>query len=222
MIKNEKKLDFFLPFIYYNSVNQQLNYFEVRILISFVEFDDLSDEELISRIRSGEDKLFSVLAHRYLPFIRFLATRYSVYSMEIDDLIQEGTIALFGAIRDYRTGESAFSSFAFLCIRRALADACKSVGRKRRIPVSMIAPLEDCGEFSDSENPEKILIEREEYRNLTDSIRLELSEMEYQVLADFLAGNSYATISEKQGISVKSVDNALRRIRTKLKDKKSV
>ena len=86
----------------------------------------------------------------------------------------------------------------------------------------MIVSLDDSGEFSDASNPEKMLIEQEDYENLTELIRLELSEMEYKVLAEFLAGSSYADISGKLGISNKSVDNALRRIRSKLKNKKSV
>ena len=191
-------------------------------MTSFVEFDGLSDEKLVSRIRSGEDGLFSELAHRYLPLIRYLAAQYSLYSIETDDLIQEGTIALYDAVRDFRAGESAFSSFAVLCIRRAMGDERKTLGRKRRVPLSLIVSLDDSGEFSDASNPEKMLIEQEDYENLTELIRLELSEMEYKVLAEFLAGSSYADISGKLGISNKSVDNALRRIRSKLKNKKSV
>lgn len=191
-------------------------------MIFFVEYDDLSDEELVSRIQEGQRELFSVLARRHRPLIRYLATQFSAYNIETDDLIQEGTIALYRAVYDYREGETSFVTFAGLCIRRAFSDERKMLGRKRRIPPSQIAPLDEQTGLSDSFDPEKILIEREDYEKLAHSIRLELSGLEYKVLSDFLQGNSYADISERLGISPKSVDNALRRIRTKLKDKNSV
>ncbi len=188
----------------------------------FVEFDDLSDEELVSRIQKGEGELFSVLARRHLPLIRYLATQFSAYNIETDDLIQEGTIALYRAVYDYREGETSFVSFAGLCIRRAFSDERKMLARKRRIPPSQISSLDEQVGLSDVFDPEKILIQREDYETLAHSIRLELSEMEYKVLSEFLQGHSYADISERLSLSSKSVDNALRRIRTKLKDKNSV
>lgn len=187
---------------------------------SFVDnYRNLSDQEIVAHINAGEYELFPVIIHRYLSAIRFYASEFSGAGCDADDLIQEGTMALYSAVKGYQPQRASFSTFASTCIRRAMIGQLKSAGRKRRIPGELISSLDEGVEIADSNSPEKIFFDKESYKSLTDSIRLELSELEYKVLLSFLSGKNYASVAAEVGISVKSVDNSLRRIRAKLKDK---
>ena len=183
----------------------------------FVEdYANLSDNELISHIRKGEYRYLEILSAKYKPMISNIASDYISDDFELDDLVQEGEIALLSAVRSYSKDKSSFRTFANLCVTRAISSFVKSAAVAKRIPSGLIDPIDDT-DFSDEASPESIVIEREEYKNLTNRIKLTLSELEYKVLCEFLQGNSYTDISKKLGISVKSVDNALRRVREKIK-----
>lgn len=183
----------------------------------FVEdYTFLSDDELISHIRKGEYRYLEVLSARYKPMVLRLASDFVSNGFELDDLIQEGEIALFSAVQSYSVDKSSFRTFAQLCVSRAISSYVKSAAVAKRIPRGLIDPIEDT-DFSDEASPESIVIEKEDYKDLTNRIKLTLSELEYKVLCEFLQGSSYADISRKVGISAKSVDNALRRVREKIK-----
>ena len=137
-------------------------------------------------------------------------------TLEREDAIQEATYALYSAVKNYKSGKSSFSTFAMLCIKRSLFLSFKKTNRQKDVPDDLVTSL-DSVEIADCNSPEKIFFDRESLKSLTDSIRLELSGLEYSVLTLFLEGKSYSQIADELVISEKSVNNALIRIRKKLK-----
>lgn len=181
-----------------------------------INYGNLSNEELVKKIRNGDSEGLQILILRHMPLVHRLAVRYARTPAEVEDFEQDALIALYGAVNSFSEGQAAFSFFASLCIRRALIGERRSQGRRRRIPQELISSLEECEAVSERD-PEALFVEKESLLSLTDTIRVELSPLEYRVLKAFLAGSSYAVIAASLGISVKSVDNALRRIRVKLR-----
>lgn len=175
----------------------------------------MSDELAVKLINEGEYQLLPVIIEHYMSLIVSTAKCY-LPSPYIDDAVQEATIALYNAIKTYDSQKSSFYTFASLCIKRSIIGFARKNGAQKNIPDDMLSSLE-ATEISDPSTPEAIIIEREDYDNLTQSIRLELSEMEYEVLQLFLSGMSYSSIAESLEITEKAVDNALSRIRKKLK-----
>ncbi|MCQ2478199.1 MAG: sigma-70 family RNA polymerase sigma factor [Clostridia bacterium] len=185
---------------------------------SFVEVDDnLSDIEIVSHIKSGEYEYFKVLMNRYMPLVTAISKKFSVLDSDLDDLIQEGRLAVFSAVKSYDADKSSFKTFATLCITRAISDFVKSDNIKRRVPKNMITDISQT-ELPTDESPEKILLDKESYTALTENIKSCLSNLEYCVLCSFILGKSYSQIASYLGISEKSVENALKRIRAKLID----
>ena len=181
-----------------------------------VEYDqNVSDELVIKHINNGEYQLLPLIIERYMPTIIYNVRTY-ISSPNIDDAVQEATIALYNAIKTYDPEKSSFSTFASLCIKRAVIGFARKNGAQKNVPDDMLSSLEDA-EISDETTPEAIIIAKEDYDNLTQNIKVELSSMEYEVLQLFLSGLSYADISASLKITEKAVDNALSRIRKKLK-----
>ena len=184
----------------------------------FVEnYKNVSDEEIVAQIRGGNYELIPVIFGRYEKQIGYYVGKYCRES-EREDASQEASLALYSAIKDYDKERSAFSSFASLCIKRAVTDLVKRANRKKSIPEELLEPIEDIS-IPDCNSPEKIFFDKEAYKALTHNIRLELSGLEFAVLQLFLSGKRYIDIADELGISEKSVNNALMRIRRKLKDK---
>ena len=175
----------------------------------------VSDELAVKLINEGEYQLLPVIIEHYMPLIVSTAKGY-LPEPYIDDSVQEATIALYNAIKTYDPQKSSFHTFASLCIKRSVIAFARKNGAKKQIPDEMLSSIENT-EISDHTTPEAIIIEKEDYDNLTQSIKLELSKMEYEVLQLFLSGMSYSFIAETLSITEKSVDNALSRIRKKLK-----
>ena len=174
-----------------------------------------TDEELVMQIRGGNYDRLPFLIDRYLPRILFYAEKYCRES-DREDAIQEATIALYTAVREYDPAKSSFATFASLCLERSVITAARASLRKKRVPDELISSIEEV-EISDQKSPEQILLEKERLQDLTDTIRVELSGLEYRVLELFLAGKRYAQIAEDLGITEKAVDNSLVRIRKKLR-----
>ena len=188
-------------------------------------YNEMTDEALIERLRAGESAIADYLMEKYKGLVRKKARAMFLIGGDTDDLIQEGMIGLFKAVRDYQPDrESSFQSFANICIDRQIYTAIKSSNRQKHQPLNTYVSLSD-GEaeenFRDScvehDNPESILIDQENAENLREEIKRCLSPMENRVLDCYLDGNSYQQIGELLGKSHKSVDNAMRRIRTKIK-----
>lgn len=190
------------------------------------KFTDSTDEELIVFCQNGDNEAMDVLLDRYKKLVRKLSREYFLVGAETEDLIQEGLIGLFKAIRDYKTGKNIqFRSFAKLCIRRQLITAIKQSQRHKHQPLNNYVSLtykeydeNPLMELIESEvlSPENIVISFEGIKNLNEKIKNDLSAFEKKVLTKFLEGMSYIEISENLKSNSKAVDNALQRIKKKL------
>ncbi|MBR1816642.1 MAG: RNA polymerase sporulation sigma factor SigH [Lachnospiraceae bacterium] len=194
-----------------------------------INYDTLSDNEIISRINEKDDDAIEFMMQKYGNIVKREVRTVYIIGAETDDLMQEGMIGLFKAIRDYEADKgTAFSTFATLCIRRQLQTAINNSNRKKHIPLnSYISIYSENGEYgyefgdnietenSDS-NPEDMVIAREQKNTMRKRIETELSPLEKKVLKLYLDGFSYQEIADRLDKSEKSVDNALQRIRKKL------
>lgn len=193
------------------------------------DYSRISDEQLIERLHNGENEIMDYILEKYKPLVRKKTNTLYLIGGENDDLIQEGMIGLFKAVRDYRTDkDSSFFNFAQLCISRQLCSALEASNRKKHIPlntyVSFSQENADGGDLEDYisddiSSPEQLLIEQEKFREFQEQLWSKLSNMEKKVLKLYLEGNNYTTIAAMLGRSDKSIDNALSRIRQKLKRK---
>ncbi|MDP4118672.1 MAG: RNA polymerase sporulation sigma factor SigH [Bacillota bacterium] len=190
-----------------------------------------TDDELVEMAKSDE-YAFEFLVTKYKGIVLSKARGYFLVGADKEDIIQEGMIGLVKAIRDYkREREASFKGFAEICINRQIITAIKSATRQKHIPlntyVSLSRPVYDGGdgdsrtmleiiECDSSLNPEERVIIEESYRGMDEKIMKSLSKFEMNVLEYYLGGNSYAEISRKTGKPVKSIDNALQRIKKKL------
>lgn len=187
------------------------------------QYEKCTDEELITRLRSGEEEISDYLMEKYKGFVRQKARAMFLIGGETDDLIQEGMIGLFKAVQDYRPDrEASFRTFAGLCIDRQLYSAVKNSTRQKHIPLNSYVSLseeEESGSLEGlwSENPEALVIDRETTGILEKEISRALSPMENKVLDYYLRGYGYVQIAEIMGKTPKSIDNALQRIRGKIR-----
>lgn len=187
-------------------------------------YDQCSDEKLIFRLRQGETDISDYLMEKYKEFVRKKARAMFLIGGETDDLIQEGMIGLFKAIQNYQSDkETSFRTFASLCIDRQLYSAVQNSNRRKHLPLNSYVSLSEENEAEHlegvwSEDPETILIDQESTRNLEHEIIKVLSPMENKVLDYYLRGYGYVKIAEIMGKSPKSIDNALQRIRGKIRN----
>ena len=192
-------------------------------------YQNLSDEELIQRLRNGDAGIMDYILDKYKPLVRKKANAMFLIGGDTDDLIQEGMIGLFKAIRDYREErESSFFHFAELCITRQIYSAVESSNRKKHAPLNSYVsfysemteegqPLAEYLESERSDNPEQRIIEQENFELFLKKVRGSLSKMECAVLDDYLSGLNYQQIAEKMKKSPKAIDNALQRIKSKIR-----
>jgi RNA polymerase sporulation-specific sigma factor len=193
-------------------------------------YGTMQDEELVERIHNGESEALDYLIQKYRNFVRAKARSYFIIGADREDIIQEGMIGLYKAIRDYREDKlTSFRAFAELCINRQMITAIKTATRQKHIPlnsyISLDKPIYD--EESDRtlmdvitgakiSNPEELILIREKYVCIEVKISELLSDLERKVLALYLDGQSYQEISEELNRHVKSIDNALQRVKKKL------
>ncbi len=198
------------------------------------DFSLLSDEELITEYRDGDTHAADLLMVRYKDMVKSLAGSMYIIGGETEDLIQEGMIGLFEAVRDYDSGRDAsFKTFARLCVSRKMYSAIKLSGRKKHMPLNTYISIyneddrrEDGGSSvslqdvlpagSDTE-PESIILNQEKALEISEAIERELSPLEKSVMDLFMTGMGYTEIARVLGRDEKSTDNALQRIRGKLK-----
>ena len=181
------------------------------------QYDGIKDEELISRFKNGESEILDYLMEKYKNMVRKKARTMFLIGGENDDLIQEGMIGLFKAVRDYQPDrDAAFQTFASICVDRQIYNAIQSSNRQKHQPLnSYISLSEQDGENEEhlgdnwGENPESIIIDQENVQDLEQEITATLSPMENQVLEYYLAGNGYGEIAQIMGKTPKSIDNAL-------------
>ena len=191
---------------------------------------DMDDERLLVLAGSGDKKAEESLINNYKFLVRAKARSYFLVGADTDDIMQEGMIGLFKAIRDYdRDKQTSFKTFAELCITRQIISAIKAATRQKHAPlnsyVSLSKPVYD--EQSDktlhevinsleTADPEEIVIKREEFEAVGEMIRDILSPFEKQVLSCYLDGLAYREIAERLQKENKAIDNALQRIKRKL------
>lgn len=200
-------------------------------------YDSCTDEELIERLREGEEQIMEYLMDKYKNLVRSKAKSMYILGGDTQDLIQEGMIGLFKAVRDYDSGRDAsFFTFAQLCVSRNIYSAVQRSGRKKHAPLNFYTSIYGTDNGRDGEgseggfyngmelmadgeasNPEEILIGQENMEQLQKYIDEELSPFENQVLELHITGMGYVEIAKVLGRDEKATDNALQRIRTKLK-----
>ena len=197
------------------------------------KYGQYEDEELILRLRDGEKQIIDYIMDKYKNLVKSKAKSMYILGADSEDLIQEGMIGLFKAIRDYDAGRDAsFFTFAELCISRQMYTAIQAAGRQKHAPLNTYISLyansgsRETGEewemintvVSQAErSPEELLIDRENVELLEKTIDRELSGFEKQVLDLYLTGMKYTQIAKVLGRDEKSTDNALQRIKSKLK-----
>lgn len=196
----------------------------------FEDYEKLPDEELVELSAAGDKAATECILARYKNLVRARGRMYFLAGADREDIIQEGMIGLFKAMRDFdSTKLSSFRGFAELCIKRQIITAVKNANRQKHIPlntyVSLSAPFYDeesegvMGELvadSPETNPENLVIRKEKAASMSDKIDESLSELEKKVLSLYLSGKNYQEIAEILGRSPKSADNALQRIRKKI------
>lgn len=195
-----------------------------------MDLKQCSDEELIVRYRDGDTDAMDFIFERYKHLVRKKAKAMFLAGGDNDDLIQEGMIGLYKAIRDYNTDrEASFATFASMCINRQMITAVAASNRKKNMPLNTYVSYDmPAGGDEDSDmrlvdilqsqtelNPEKLLIDKEHNRDLKSRLKEVLSTFEQQVLTYYLEGMDYTAIAKKMQKPPKSVDNALQRIRSK-------
>ncbi len=193
-----------------------------------MNYKDLTDEELIKALRDGNPQIADYIMEKYKPLVRKKTNAMYLIGGETEDLIQEGMIGLFKAVRDFDLQkEVSFFSFAELCITRQLYSALEASNRKKHIPLNTYISFSN-QEDPDGMNleqmvteqtisPEQALIERERKQEFFKKLEENLSPMERKVLYLYLEGSSYTQIAEDLGKAPKSIDNTLQRIRGKVK-----
>ncbi len=190
----------------------------------------LTDEEIVEMARDGDSAALEYLINKYKNFVRAKARSYFLVGADREDIIQEGMIGLFKAIRDFRCDKlSSFRAFAELCITRQIITAIKTATRQKHIPlnsyVSLNKPIYD--EDSDRtlldvisgsrvSDPEELIISREEFDDIEEKMGEILSSLEWKVLMFYLEGKSYQEMASDLNRHVKSIDNALQRVKRKL------
>jgi len=193
-------------------------------------YETMDDEAIVDLARDGSDIASEYLIIKYKNFVRAKARSYFLIGADREDIIQEGMIGLYKAIRDFRSDKlSSFRAFAELCITRQIITAIKTATRQKHIPlnsyVSLNKPIYD--EDSDRtlldvisgakvSDPEELIISREEFGDIESKMGEILSDLEWRVLMAYLDGKSYQEIANELGRHVKSIDNALQRVKRKL------
>lgn len=198
--------------------------------INNVNFEQMEDEYLVEYVREGDGAALEYLINKYKNFVRAKARSYFLIGADHEDIVQEGMIGLYKAIRDFKGDKLAsFKAFAELCITRQIITAIKTATRQKHIPlnsyVSLDKPIFDeesdrtlldviCG--NRVTDPEELLINQEEFDSIEVKIGELLSDLEQKVLTLYLDGRSYQEISVDLNRHVKSIDNALQRVKRKL------
>ena len=195
------------------------------------EFEGLTDEEVILEIKDNNSSVaLDYLINKYRNFVRAKARSYFLIGADREDIIQEGMIGFYKAIRDFRNDKlSSFRAFAELCVTRQIITAIKTATRQKHIPlnsyVSLNKPIYD--EDSDRtlldvlsgvrvSDPEELIISREEFVDIAEKMESILSDLEWKVLMSYLDGHSYQEIAVDLDRHVKSIDNALQRVKRKI------
>lgn len=195
-------------------------------------FKELTDKQLVLQIKKGNENALSYLLEKYKDLVNIKVGKYFMIGAEREDIVQEGMIGLFKAIRNFDIEkENSFKSFANICIERQLITAIKSSNRQKHMPLNSYLSLNttaysnnedndsveliDTFDGKNTEDPLETIMKKEYYEEVENAVNKSLSKFEKQVLDKFLKGKSYIDIAQELDSPVKSVDNAIQRIRKK-------
>lgn len=193
------------------------------------DYQNKSDEELIKIIKAGDKEALDFLMTKYKEIVNMKVSKYFLIGAEKEDIIQEGLIGLFKAVQSYNPEkQNSFKTFANMCIERQLITAIKSSNRQKHIPLNSYLSLNTAAYEEDedttlfdtfnahqTEDPLETITKKEYYKDVEEAINESLSDFEKQVLNRYMQGESYIQIAEKLDTPVKSIDNAIQRIRKK-------
>ncbi|OTA41808.1 MAG: RNA polymerase factor sigma-70 [Symbiobacterium thermophilum] len=196
----------------------------------YIDYDSMMDEDIVEYAREGSTEALEYLINKYKNFVRAKARSYFLIGADRDDITQEGMIGLYKAIRDFRADKlSSFRAFAELCITRQIITAIKTATRQKHIPLNSYVSLNKPIYDDDSDrtlldvisgskvtDPEELIISREEFGDIEGKMEEILSDLEWKVLMSYLDGKSYHEIAMELHRHVKSIDNALQRVKRKL------
>jgi RNA polymerase sporulation-specific sigma factor len=193
---------------------------------------ELEDLQLVLRARNGDGGALDVLIRRYTGFVRLKASSYFLAGGDSEDLVQEGLIGLYKAVRDFRADkETSFRSFAELCVTRQIITAIKTATRFKHAPLNTYVSFSHtpAGQDSDSDctlgdalpgptvdEPSICVISSEELQSLVFTLGTGLSQLEHDALRLYLEGSSYEEMAEELGCDTKTIDNALQRVKRKI------
>ena len=202
-----------------------------NVFFSVDKFDGMTDEQIVLEVQKGDKQALSYLMNKYKELVNIKVSKYFMVGAERDDIVQEGLIGLFKAIKMYNQDKNnSFKSFANMCIERQLITAIKSSTRQKHMPLNSYLSLNASAYDNEEENgielintldnkmvedPLETVMKKEYYKQIETSIEKSLSAFEKQVLDGYVKGYSYVTIAKKLDSPVKSVDNAIQRIRKK-------
>ena len=202
-----------------------------NVFFSVDKFDGMTDEQIVLEVQKGDKQAISYLMNKYKELVNIKVSKYFMVGAERDDIVQEGLIGLFKAIKMYNQDKNnSFKSFANMCIERQLITAIKSSTRQKHMPLNSYLSLNASAYDNEEENgielintldnkmvedPLETVMKKEYYEQIESSIEKSLSTFEKQVLDGYVKGYSYVTIAKKLDSPVKSVDNAIQRIRKK-------
>ncbi len=202
-----------------------------NVFFTTEKYNNLTDEEIISQIKQGDESALVYLLEKYKDIVNAKVGKYFIIGAEREDVIQEGMIGLFKAIKDFNPEkQNTFKSFANICVERQLITAIKSSNRQKHMPLNSYLSLNTAAYDNNDENsvelidtfdsktvedPLETIMKEEYYNEIQNAVNKSLSKFEKQVLDRFIKGESYVTIAKKLDSPVKSVDNAIQRIRKK-------
>ena len=198
--------------------------------IGATDLEHLTDEEIVSLAKNGDTMALEFLISKYKNFVRSKARTYFLIGADREDIIQEGMIGLYKAIRDYRYDrQTSFHSFAEICVTRQIITAIKTATRQKHMPLNSYVSLNKPVYEEESErtlsdvitqgkagNPEDLFIDQEDFLDIESTMQRILSPLEQDVVNLYLEGKSYVEIAQQLDRHVKSVDNALQRVKRKL------
>ena len=202
-----------------------------NVFFSVDKFDEMTDEQIALEVQKGDKQALSYLMNKYKELVNIKVSKYFMVGAERDDIVQEGLIGLFKAIKMFKKDKNnSFKSFANMCIERQLITAIKSSTRQKHMPLNSYLSLNASAYDNEEENgielintldnkmvedPLETVMKKEYYKQIENSIEKSLSTFEKQVLDGYVKGYSYVTIAKQLDSPVKSVDNAIQRIRKK-------
>ena len=195
------------------------------------KYQNLTDEQIISEIKNGDEEALSYILEKYKDLVNVKVSKYFIIGAEKEDTVQEGMIGLFKAIKNYNAEkQNSFKSFDNICIERQLITAIKTSNRQKHQPLNSYLSLNTAAYENNDDNsvelletfnsktiedPLETIMKQEQYNEVETAVNKNLSKFEQKVLSRFLNGESYTVIAKKLNTPVKSIDNAIQRIRKK-------